>query len=269
MSDFYQLSPEKQAERMQTLATQALKSWNIKEARLQLIKMRENAVFRVDTQDARRYALRIHRHGYHSDDELRSELQWMQALDRDGIDVPPIEATKDGALFAVIESSAVPEPRQVDLFGWIEGEQLGSVEGSLEGDLQTLVRTHCTIGELAARLHNQACNWQLPENFKRHAWDAEGIVGDQPLWGRFWDLEVLSNDERELLTRARDGLREDLSNLSQKRESFGLIHADFAPENLMVHNDRIRLIDFDDSGFGWHLFEIVTSLYFHTGEDYF
>ena len=31
----------------------------------------------------------------------------------------------------------------------------------------------------------------------------------------------------------------------------------------------MRLIDFDDAGFGWHLFELVTSFYWQTGETYF
>ena len=31
----------------------------------------------------------------------------------------------------------------------------------------------------------------------------------------------------------------------------------------------MRLLDFDDAGYGWHLFEIATSLYFHIGEPYF
>ncbi len=37
----------------------------------------------------------------------------------------------------------------------------------------------------------------------------------------------------------------------------------------MVDGERLRLIDFDDAGFGWHLFELVTSLYFIRGEAYF
>ena len=48
-----------------------------------------------------------------------------------------------------------------------------------------------------------------------------------------------------------------------------MIHADFAPENLLVDADHVRLIDFDDAGFGWHLFEIATSLYFIMDEPFF
>ena len=39
-----------------------------------------------------------------------------------------------------------------------------------------------------------------------------------------------------------------------------MIHADLVPENVLVDGDSIRLIDFDDAGFGWHHFEIATAL---------
>ena len=84
MSDFYHLSPDQQEQRMRELGARALAQWNLEGADLALLKMRENAVFRVRSDDGRRYALRIHRHGYHSDDALASELKWMQALDAAG-----------------------------------------------------------------------------------------------------------------------------------------------------------------------------------------
>ena len=37
----------------------------------------------------------------------------------------------------------------------------------------------------------------------------------------------------------------------------------------MVDGSRVRLIDFDDAGYGWHLFEIATTLYFNIGQPYF
>jgi Ser/Thr protein kinase RdoA (MazF antagonist) len=109
----------------------------------------------------------------------------------------------------------------------------------------------------------------LPEGFTRHAWDDAGLVGEQPFWGRFWELAALSEAERELLLRVRDRLRRELAALPKSRAIYGLIHADFAPENLLVDGDRVRLLDFDDAGFGWHLFEIATSLYFHIGQPYY
>jgi Ser/Thr protein kinase RdoA (MazF antagonist) len=37
---------------------------------------------------------------------------------------------------------------------------------------------------------------------------------------------------------------------------------DLVPENVLVQGTRLRVIDFDDAGFGWHMFELATSLYF-------
>ncbi|MGH8247568.1 MAG: phosphotransferase enzyme family protein, partial [Gammaproteobacteria bacterium] len=137
MADFYSLTPQEQAERFSRLGTEALRRWNIERAELSLIKMRENAVFRVDTPRGERFALRIHRHNYHSDAALRSELQWMRALEAEGIDVPVVVPTAAGTLFDVVKSDGVPEPRQVDLFEWIEGAQLGSSGQGLVGDPDT------------------------------------------------------------------------------------------------------------------------------------
>ena len=263
MSDFYQLNHGEQARRLEKLASTALHHWSMNEnARLQLLKYRENAVFSVTGADGRRYAMRIHRAGYHSDDELRSELQWMDALNQAGIQTPNVIAAKDGALFKVVQEASVPEPRQVDLLAWVEGESLGSVEEGASADAEEVVKQYRTVGELMARLHNQAQVWQRPEGFTRHAWDIDGLLGEQPFWGRFWELESLSPGQVALIQRTRGAVREELERFGQGEDRYGLIHCDFLPENLLCGEDGIRLIDFDDAGFGWHLFDIATSLFF-------
>ena len=48
--------------------------------------------------------------------------------------------------------------------------------------------------------------WQLPPGFARHAWDADGLAGEQPFWGQFWKLEAASDAERALPVRGRDAV---------------------------------------------------------------
>lgn len=268
-ADFYDLSPAEQTERLAALGAAALAHWPFGPCTLRPIKVRENAVFEARTTDGTRYALRIHRPNYHSDAELNSELEWMRALQASGFDVPEIVPASSGALFRSQAHPSVPEARQVDVFAWIEGRQLGGVEGALEGDHGALAHTFETVGQLAARLHNQACAWTPPTGFTRHAWDDAGLVGERPFWGRFWELAQLSPAERALLLRTRDRLRVELAALPRTSATYGLIHADFAPENLLVDGDRVRLLDFDDAGWGWHGFELATTLYFHYGQPYY
>jgi Ser/Thr protein kinase RdoA (MazF antagonist) len=118
------------------------------------------------------------------------------------------------------------------------------------------------VGRLAARLHNQSSVWNAPSGFLRHAWDAEGLVGERPFWGRFWDLAALTDPQRALFGELRQSLWRDLNEFGTGPDRYGLIHADLVPENILVDGDSLQVIDFDDAGYGWHLFEIATSLYF-------
>ena len=267
MSDFFDVDTEEQVTRLEMAGQRTLSNWGIEGAVLHLIKYRENAVFRVEHGDFRA-ALRLHRFGYHSDDELRSELQWMQALSEAGILVPEVIPTRAGDLFVKYGADGLPGELQIDLFEWIEGEQLGSIEDGV-ADAAAVASTYCQLGEMAARVHNQAVSWQTPEGFVRHAWDAEGLAGDQPFWGQFWKIRAADSEQSRLLERGRDRVFADLIATPKSPGTYSMIHADFAPENVMVDGGDVRLIDFDDAGFGWHLFELVTSLYFIQGEPYF
>jgi Ser/Thr protein kinase RdoA (MazF antagonist) len=224
--------------------------------------VRENAVFAVHTADRKRVVLRVHRLGYHSDDSLRSELTWTKGLAASGIEVPQVVLSRSGNAFEHVACDGVPGPRQVDMFEWIEGTQLGSVEQGLTDDPRWVERTYGIVGELAARMHNQSCAWQAPAAFQRHSWCDAGLAGNTPLWGRFWELEALQPKQRALFEQLRARLARDLAHFGKTSDRFGLIHADLVPENILVDGDRLRIIDFDDAGFGWHMFEIATSLYF-------
>ena len=103
----------------------------------------------------------------------------------------------------------------------------------------------------------------------RHAWDVDGLTGEQPFWGRFWELEALTPNQRDLMIRTRDKVRADLIAFGRSPQNYSMIHADMVPENVLVDGDHIRLIDFDDAGYGWHLFEMATSLFFSSAEEYF
>jgi Ser/Thr protein kinase RdoA (MazF antagonist) len=248
------------------LAASALQRWGMAAQHIELIKMRENAVFKIVDSDGAAYALRIHRAGYHSDDALRSEHQWVKALQAHGLDVPTQVPTLDGLPFVNVQLGGSPSSRQVDLFEWIHGRQLGTSEGGLGDDPGNIDLTYRTVGGIMAGLHNHATQWQLPFGFKRHRWDADGLVGERPLWGRFWELDSLNHDERRLLLLARERVRHELVVMASSpcmAGRFGLIHADFVPENLLrTPSGQVRLLDFDDAGFGWHLFDIATALYF-------
>jgi acetylornithine/succinyldiaminopimelate/putrescine aminotransferase/Ser/Thr protein kinase RdoA (MazF antagonist) len=252
---------------MVDVARLALPHWGLANAHLEVVKHRENTVFKVTANDGARFVLRVHRAGYHSDAALRSELIWMRALRDHGIPVPAVVPAENGDLF--VWAGGDEDPRQCDLFDWIEGSlfnDLGRVEKGMKVEL---CERYKRLGTMAGRVHVQATNWQPPEDFVRHSWDEEGLLGDQPLWGRFWEHPVITPEQKHDILKARLVLREFLKKFGKTKANYGLIHADFLPENILVHGGELNLIDFDDCGYGWHLFEMATSLFPQINQPFF
>ena len=271
MTDLYQLPLAELEKRYETLVRDALPLWDIDpDSPLALLKLRENAVFRVlDGATGGKYVVRVHRAGYHTDDELRSEWQWMNSLREYGVLTPVLRYSGNNRMFEIVESAEVPEARQVDIVEWIEGEQLGSVEEGLEGSADEIRERLETLGSVMAKMHNHVENWREPEGFTRHAWDVDGFTGGEPFWGRFWELPALSIRQKGALRKVREKLRSDLTSLGKSPAIYGLIHADLVFENILADKDGLRVIDFDDSGYGWYLFDLVTTVFFLHGTEHF
>ena len=269
VSGFYELNPAQQGERVAELARAALAEWGIEARELDAAQVsRERCVSR---RRRRRPALRDPRAPRRLPQRCGAASPNCSGCTRcrGRLRRAGARAGGRGQLF---ESSRMPTSPSPARWTCSSGSTAGRSAASRavsKATSRALARTFHTIGALAARLHNQAARWRPPPGFTRHAWDTEGLVGEQPFWGRFWELAALSASERELMIRARDRVRRELSGLERTPRNYGLIHADFAPENLMVDGSRVRLLDFDDAGYGWHLFEIATSLYFHIGQPYF
>lgn len=253
---------------LRAIAERALDEWDICAAQLELISISENTVFRVDTDSDETYVLRIHRPGYHSLSELNSEQQWTAALKQVGIGVPLPRLTCEGYGYATVPVPGSMEIRHVGLVEWFKGITLSSIMAQAP-DMQTLALHFDQLGRIATRIHNQAVNWQIPEDFQRHAFDAEGLMGDTPFWGPFWVLPELKTTERDYILNARRTIYQALTDYGKEGGTYSLIHADLHPHNLLVNGDQLHVIDFDDAGFGWHQYEIAIALDTYRKPTYF
>jgi Ser/Thr protein kinase RdoA (MazF antagonist) len=219
-----------------------------------LLSHRENAVFEM-VGPFGRAALRLHRPGYQSAATIRAELWWTAALAKAGVPVAAPLPTQSGQLLVQIADDLI-----ATAVCWVEGHPLG-VTGkpfaASRSDLLDLLDLHVALGRVLAQLHRQSDALQLPPDFERHRWDADGLAGEAPLWGRFWDHPAATPDERAILLRTRDALREWLSGFDG---DFGLIHADLLRENVFVNGRSVSLIDFDDAGFGYRLYDLGTAM---------
>lgn len=229
-----------------TPAVEAARHWDGRIIRL--LRDRENHVFEMVTPEGRA-ALRLHRAGYQTPAAIRSELWWCAELARAGLPVPAALPSRDGALLVPLSDG-----RHASAIAWMEGDALGEAAQPNARPLAQVLDLYHALGRLLARVHQATDRLVLPPDFTRPRWDRDGLIGEEPLWGRFWDHPAASPDQRAILIRARDALRERLTGET------GLIHADVLRENVLVNGRSVSLIDFDDAGFGFRLHDLGTAL---------
>lgn len=229
---------------------EALSLWGLQAAECSFVAGRENQVYRVSGAEGV-FALRIKRPGYRQEDELLSELAWMQAMADAGLQVPKPLASLGGKLLERCQAGFV------DVLTWLPGRPMGKSREPLV--LTDRAGVFKALGAEIARLHDACDAWHPPAGFRRCHWDKDGLLGENPVWGRFWDNPTLDPATRDLFRHFRKVAQEQLTQ-ARATLDHGLIHADLVRENVLLDEAQIGLIDFDDGGFGFRPFDLATVL---------
>lgn len=235
------------------LANDALALWPLpKGAVAQLLNLSENTVYLVSAPGWRGI-LRVHRAGYQCRAAIEQELAWAQALGRDGI-VPaprPLPGV-NGELVQQVWSDQFPEGRFVVMFDYAQGCHPNATDD--------LTVPFSQLGAMAAKMHLHAQSWPQPPD--RLRWDDSTIFGNDPIWGDWREAPNVSSSVRSILERTEDVVRRRLAAFGKSPQRYGLIHADMRLANLLIDGDLTRIIDFDDCGISWFLYDFAASISF-------
>ncbi|MCA6241622.1 MAG: phosphotransferase [Phenylobacterium sp.] len=241
-------------------ARDAARAFPVSDPCVSLVTVSENVTFRLtDGETGEDWVLRLHRPGYNSAAELEAERVWTAALRAAGLATPEPLPARDGRAFVAQPVEATGETRLAGVTRWIDGEVLDDL---LRDPAQSAERPgwFARLGALVARTHLQSEAWTPPPGFVRPWLDADGLMGPAPRWGPFWDHAALSAEDRERVLAVRDLLYARLSVLPKDPAVFGMIHADLHPGNLLIRQDGLAIIDFDDAAFGWRMYDIAVAL---------
>lgn len=251
-------------------AWEALKAFPIDVASIDFVSESENVTFKVNGfSEGERYVLRLHRPGYNSLEELNSERRWTSALKAYGIDVSvPIQMRGSDGFFHLVTVPELVEQRYASITSWLDGSTLCDHLDQAD-DPGERVAIFARIGELAAHTHNHSESWERPVGFTRRMLNADALLGEDPYWGRFWEHNALSRDESAIMLAARDHLKKILVRYGQQSNRFGLIHSDMNTDNIICQDRRLCLIDFDDTAFGWHVYDLASALIEYCGDQGF
>ena len=261
MPDFDSLPHDQQLLLLQELAEAATTRYELPGGlAVRLVNLSENATYKIEAPDGRRWALRIHRDGYHSREAIASELAWLTDLRGTGVVTTPRPVKgRDGEVIQQLGHRRMPRPRNIVLFDWETGSEPGIGE-DLSAPFEVL-------GEVTARMHLHTRQWQRPSWFTRVTWDFETSLGeDKPHWGRWRDGMGVDAARARLFGRTVDLIGKRLAAYGKGPERFGLIHCDLRLANLLIDGKAVKVIDFDDCGLGWYMYDAATPVSFYEHE---
>jgi len=227
------------------LAQTSLALWDIpQDATVTLINISENVTFLIKYTGFKA-VLRIHRAGYNSERAIECELAWSAALP---IKTPIAYMGHNG------KAVQIASGRFMVLFHFIDGHH--------PDENQDLIPAFEGLGQIAAQMHAHAINWSRPKPFARLTWDIDGVFGTAARWGDWRAAPNVSPAILQILEQVEKLITKRLAAFGKSRQRYGLIHADMRLANLLIDKGETRLIDFDDCGFGWFLYDFAAAISF-------
>ena len=216
------------------------------------LRTSENVVVRLLANDGTPYALRIRRMVGAYREQIESELIFLRDLRRGvGLDIPAPVATRTGELYSLLPDGA--DVYMGVLFTWVPGVHVGGAD-----------ITPVQMGQMAravAQLHMFSRTYMPPPGFLRPTYDSTWFLGATS-WRASADfVKLLDPEAAACLHRASDTVGAFLQTFPQNAETFGLIHYDLHAGNFLFTKDAANLIDFDECGWGYYLFDLAHILF--------
>ena len=111
-------------------------------------------------------------------------------------------------------------------------------------------------GKLVAKLHKFSASWQTPDGFERPAWDWNGQLGNGVLRTPVDELvNTMPEKFQEPFKIISKEIRVVMDTFGKGPDAYGLIHCDMYLENLLFKAGQPRLIDFEDCGYGYWMWD--------------
>jgi Ser/Thr protein kinase RdoA (MazF antagonist) len=233
----------------QLLLQQVLDRYGLTGARSFPLRSYNNQVYRVERADGQCFSLRICGFLNMKRSSMEDEMQWLAFVAQHNPRLAPRPiANANGELITV---TPAPEGERLScLFAWIEGREL-------RGAVQP---THMhQIGCSTAALHNIARQFPFPDassDFRCSYRYDQALMHSHHSWIDK-HRTVIGAENAALLQRAIDYVSAAMDRMGSTPTNYGMIHADLHLGNILVQEDEIMIMDFEQLGRGHFLYDLA------------
>lgn len=269
-------------------------------SQLKLLNYTENGTFLVTAKGFKPMIMRVHRLAYTTRASIRSELDWLAYLrEHTDIRVETPIPASDGDPIQAFDTPEMAERRFVVCFEYVPGRApVDSADGnaSVGSVIQTMRflpkaltlplfrvaaqaqlvvsrwqpsrmtaadrKLYRVIGHTMATMHKAAQSWQRPTYYERMQWDLAGTIGaHNNFYGTDYHApQWLSSRALAQIDAAVALIQAHVIAYGQSAKHYGVIHSDLRAANLLVDGDQLTVLDFDDSGLGYYMYDIASTV---------
>lgn len=225
---------------------------------VELLAFSENATYlaRDPETSEKLFVLRVGRPGYHKREEYESEIDWLRQIN----DYTPLKVANP---IAALDGSYIQEVEMDEVTYYCIATEFLSGETLEHDNSPQAAPSHFrTLGAITAYLHRQTEIWNGTKDIKRFHWNTENMIGENGIWGNWRDYPDLYPEAEAKIARCCEIIKTRLDRYGKTDLNYGVIHADLRDTNIIVEGEVIKVIDFDDFGFGWHLHDLAGALTF-------
>ena len=246
---FEDMTARAQVRHMRAVAIDALADYPIRPVRVRLTAHAHNTTFRVDTDDGRRFALRVNLNSNSSVANMDAETSWLEALSSSSdVVVPQPIRTSAGAAHTARRCDVLGRDLRVVVMSWLPGRDLGDRSAEALPDL----------GRLTAALHDHAETWALPTGAGFPS-SSEVLCGDENRLAA--GHPSIPSGMQAVVDEAVERVQGHLDDLFAGSASH-TIHADIHSGNVKWFRRRLAVFDFDDAMIGLPVQDLGISTYY-------
>ncbi len=177
---------------------------------------------------------------------IKGEADWINYLADNGMHVPRVIPSRSGNLVEVIEMDEFSLAAVA--FEKVEGRRIDFGNAD-EWNAKLFERYGKTMG----RIHALTKKYRPKDrSFTRMQWYEQD----------WFDIEAYLPRSEYIARRKCHDLIKMTHTLPRGRDSYGLIHGDAHPWNLLVHKEDIILTDFDFCEYSWFVSDIAVALFY-------
>ena len=251
MSEYSEMSQEEQIALLQEFATDVLVQYGIEIQSIECVNHAYNSTFRFTSTENKTYALRINTNSKKWPEHIWAEVQWLNALAEEGVIHAPIPIPNlQGELFSNHYFFYEGGNLNVIVYPWIEGEVV---------ERDPTEEQLFELGKAMAHLQKFGLTWR-PTGY------ANFLAIDNPLVVRYpilfrYPIPEIPPELYEMLEELNLRTEKLFESLRERAET-QIIHADLHFGNVIWHEGKMSILDFDDAGRGFPLQDLAIALYY-------